>query len=65
MGKFKKTVEAYPQREGDWALDNGRKIFICKNADAVGNNLEQAIWPLIAPALNAGREVKITIEFEL
>lgn len=63
MAQFRKRVQVYPQREGEWALDNGRKIFICKDADAVGNNLEEALWPIISPALKAGREVKITIEY--
>ena len=64
MARYKKTVEIYPQREGEWALDNKRKIYFCKNADEVGNHLEEALWGLLAPALRANREVKITITYE-
>jgi len=64
MAKYKKTVYIYPQREGEFALDNRRTIYFCKDADAVGEHLEEALWPLLAPALKANTEITITITYK-
>ena len=62
--KVSRKIHVYPQPDGGFNLDNGKKIYVCKNADEVGNNLEQAMWPIIAPALKADKSLIITIEYE-
>lgn len=57
-----KMVEIYPEPDGTFAFDNGNVIRICGNADIVGENLEQMIWPLIEPALKAKKSITIRID---
>lgn len=64
MGQFKRTVRVYPQREGEFALDNGKKIFFCKNGGEVAENLEEALWPILALPLASNKEITITITYK-
>lgn len=61
--KVSRKIHVYPQPDGGFHLDNGKKIYVCKNADIVGNNLEQAMWPIVAPALKADKSLVITVEY--
>ena len=56
-------AEIYPEPDGTFAFDNGRVIKICRNANDVGAELEEMIWPLIAPALKAKTPITITIQY--
>lgn len=56
-------AEIYPEPDGTFAFDNGRVIRICYNANDVGAELEELIWPLIAPALKAKKPITITIQY--
>lgn len=56
------TVEIYPEPDGSFAFDNGRVIRICSDADAVGYNLEEMLWPLMKPALKKRKPITITIK---
>lgn len=57
-------AEIYPEPDGTFAFDNGRVIKICKTRDDVGAELEEMIWPLIAPALKAKKPITITITIQ-
>ena len=59
MRKIK--AEIYREPDGTFAFDNGRTIRICKDKDAVGEQLEPMLWPLIAPALQEKKNVTIII----
>ena len=39
-------------------------IFLCEDADAVGENIEAAIWPIIHPMLEGRKKITITISDE-
>lgn len=56
-------AEIYPEPDGTFAFDNGRVIKICHNANDVGAELEELIWPLIEPALKAKKPTTITIQY--
>lgn len=56
-------AEIYPEPDGTFAFDNSRVIKICHNANDVGAELEEMIWPLIEPALKAKKPITITIEY--
>ena len=56
-------AEIYPEPDKTFAFDNGRVIKVCDNANDVGEELEELIWPLIAPALKAKKPITITIEY--
>lgn len=56
-------AEIYPEPDGTFAFDNGRVIKICNNANDVGAELEEMIWPLIAPALKVKKPITITIQY--
>lgn len=56
-------AEIYPEPDGTFAFDNGNIIRVCYNADDVGANLEQMLWPLIGPALKAKKPITITIQY--
>ena len=56
-------AEIYPEPDGTFAFDNGLVIKICHNANDVGAELEEMIWPLIAPALKAKKPITITIQY--
>ena len=56
-------AEIYPEPDGTFAFDNGRVIKICNNANDVGAELEEQIWPLIAPALKAKKPITITNQY--
>lgn len=36
-------------------------VVLCEDADAVGENIETAIWPLIKSSLEARKKITITI----
>ena len=57
------NVEIYPEPDGTLAFDNGRLIRICPDRDAIGENLEPMLWPLIEPALKAKKPITITIQY--
>ena len=63
--KVSVSAEVYKQPDGKWAIDNGLSFRICRDKDAVGQYLEESLWPLLAPALNRGIEVKITVNYEI
>lgn len=56
-------AEIYPEPDGTFAFDNGRVIKVCDNANDVGAELEELIWPLIEPALKAKKPITITIQY--
>ena len=56
-------AEIYPEPDGTFAFDNGRLIRICPDRDAIGENLEPMLWPLIEPALKAKKPITITIQY--
>lgn len=56
-------AEIYPEPDGTFAFDNSRVIKICHNANDVGAELEEMIWPLIAPALKEKKPITITIQY--
>lgn len=58
-----KKVEIYPEPDGTFAFDNGRKIHICETRDDVGEDMEEMLWPLLEPALRAKKSITITIEY--
>ena len=56
-------AEIYPEPDGSFAFDNGNVIRICADADSVGYNLEELLWPLMEPALKQRKPITITINF--
>ena len=48
---------------GTFAFDNGHDVKVCVDADEVGAELEEMIWPLIEPALKAKKPITITIQY--
>lgn len=56
-------AEIYPEPDGTFAFDNGRVIKICDNANDVGAELEEMIWPLVEKPLKARKPLTITIEY--
>lgn len=56
-------AEIYPEPDGKFAFDNGRLIHICKDADDVGADLEEMLWPLVEKPLKAHKPLTITIEY--
>ena len=63
--KISASAEIYKQPDGKWSIDNGRSVRICRDKDAVGQYLEEMLWPLLAPALNREIEVKITVNYTI
>lgn len=52
-----------PRTDGTFLFENGYTKKVCKDADDVGAELEEMIWPLIAPALKAKKPITITIQY--
>lgn len=44
-------------------LQSGKRMT-CGNAGKVGEMMEGATWPIIKPALEARKKIKITFEYE-
>ena len=51
-----------PLSNGTFAFDNGHDVKVCMDADDAGAELEEMLWPLVAPSLKARRAVIIRIE---
>ena len=52
-----------PGTDGTFLFENGGSSKVCKIADDVGAELEEMIWPLIAPGLKARKAITITVQF--
>lgn len=62
MANYKKTATVFSEQDGTFTFDNGHQIVICKDKDSVGEMVEQMLWPLMKPLLDAGKDFKIVIE---
>lgn len=62
MAKYRKTAIVYSEMDGTFTFDNGREIVICNDEDSVAEMVEQMLWPLMKPLLNAEKDFKIIIE---
>ena len=52
-----------PAPDGTFEIDNGLCSKICSNANDIGAELEEMLWPLIEPALKERKPITIKIEY--
>lgn len=62
MANYKKSAAIVAEKDGTFTFDNRREFVICNDKHDVGLYLEQMLWPLIEPLLDAGEHVKIIVK---
>lgn len=59
-----KSIDIKPLDNGEFLITSdiiGPCGWNCVDADSVGENMEAAIWPLIAPALKERKHITINV----
>ena len=56
-----KIVKIIPAENGKYFAYTKEKNLLCKDADAVGEGLEELIWPILAPLLESNKPITIII----
>lgn len=62
---YKRKVVLAKNQLGEWVFDNGKKLlFVGDDKEKIAEYIEQVLWPILAPVINAGRPASITVECE-
>lgn len=60
MQNNKALICAYP--DGNFSFRSGDKVKFCTDADEVGAELEEMLWPLVAPFLEKRQDIEIIVK---
>lgn len=59
---IQKFIKIAKREDGTFAILGAKRLIDCKDKHDVGAHIEEALWPLLEPMLDNGRNVVIRLD---